>query len=519
MSAKSEFSFQFFFMILLLFFYNSASGQFREKVQKIFKSIDNNGDGRIEKLISRFEKGQPVSTTFDDAVYEAVFLENFEPMEDDYQPLDVQPKSTNGGYRLQSGLYTMNARSFCLRGYTHGPSKGDGHLYAPMKGKKAGLVQAIIRNYALNPDIPQQDVQVLLWAIIAGSDMKTLGHHHAQTLNLLFTPQELLTFAGKDWLDGYAQKQFDELKKVIFNKTPPQLQALLDADNKIRTMVSENKTFQEIEKFAILAGVAPREMIREVSKGQWSYHPDGFFVRFFPNGYSQTRVDVYVPFDNAVRLDSDGNATEINFQANQPKIVVFDPSGMVASPANRPSQRIGISPVPVDPTKGQYEIIFYGYGAGQEVPVSRNNLELHSSLAGHMFMGFAKDGRIEQVKGLSPEKDGEGGDVRTETDESHLLGYHSHCFVVKVTPQQYFEALNVVMGSYFIGTNDCVSYADKIADLLGLKTPELADGIVFPYEYILYLINNNRETGTSNHPYCDIKPIQHSLARYNPRNS
>jgi hypothetical protein len=343
-----------FLAIVCLFQSQQVFGQFdkwKKKVEeKAEQVLDGDSEGRTNKLIAKFEKGQPISTTFDDAIYEADFLGNFEPNENEYRPLDIQPKAEKVGYKLQSGFYTLNARSFCLRGYTYGPSKGDGHLYAPLKGKKADFVQSIIEHFAAKPEVPQQDVQVLIWAIIAGADMNTLGEQHSKTLNSLFTTKELLDLTAKGWADEYVDSQITEWKKSLLGKTPAKLQELLDADEKIRSMVKGNKSFQEIEKVAIIAGVAPRDMIREVSKGRWSYHPDGYFVRFFPNGYPQTRVDVYVPYKDAVQTDASGKAVGLNVDAKESKEVIFNPSGMVASPANRPSQRIGVSPVPVTPT-------------------------------------------------------------------------------------------------------------------------------------------------------------------------
>lgn len=305
---------------------------------------------QVKNLLSQFEKGQPISTSFDDAIYEAPFLSDFEPNENEYSHLALQPKTENGaGFRLKSGFYTMNAKSFCLKGYTHGPSRGDGHLFAPMKGKRADFVQSIIEHYATRPDVSQQNVQVLLWAIIAGADLKTLGKQYSATLASLFSPEELLRLTAQGYLEGYTQKYMDDVRGWLGGKIPAELKKLLDADDQIRTMVRENRTFQEIERFAVLAGVPQRDMIREVSRGQWSYHPGGFFVRYFPNGYRQTRVDVYVPFDSAVVTDSGSKAVAINQAAKQPKEVVFTPASMVAAPANRPSQRIGISPIPVNP--------------------------------------------------------------------------------------------------------------------------------------------------------------------------
>ena len=261
----------------------------------------------------------------------------------------MQAKAKTGGYILRSGVYSMNAKSFCLRGYTHGPSRGDGHLYAPLEGKKANLVQSILESYGDKPEISQKKVQVLLWAIIAGADMNTLGEQHSKTLNELFTVQELLEFQGKDLLNGFADNQLNEFKKLAFDNASPKLRNLLEADNKIRNMVQQNKSFQEIERVAILAGAAPREdMIREVSKGRWSYHPDGFFVRFFPNGYSRTRVDVYVPFEGDLSYDALGKPKLVENNSPMVKEIVYNPSKMVASPANQSSQRIGLTTLPVD---------------------------------------------------------------------------------------------------------------------------------------------------------------------------
>jgi hypothetical protein len=257
----------------------------KKQVQtKVEEKIIGDNDSRTAKLIAKFEESKPISTTFDDAIYEADFLSDYEPEDNAYRPLDLQPRAERGGYILHSGLYTMSARSFCLRSSTHGPSRGDGHLYAPMKGKKSGFVQSIIEQYAAKPEIPQQDVQVLLWAIIAGADMDELGERYAKTLTSLFTTDELLVLTAKGWAEGYAQKQFDELRGMIVGKTPEKLQALLDADHNVRTLIKNNKSFREIEEVAILAGIAPRDMIREVSKGRWYYHPDGFFIRFFQVG-------------------------------------------------------------------------------------------------------------------------------------------------------------------------------------------------------------------------------------------
>jgi hypothetical protein len=300
-------------------------------------------------LWKQFNQQSPITTTFDDAIYEAPALHDFEPEEMEYRPMDIQPKAPGGGYILQSGVYTINAKSFCLRGYTHGPTRGDGHLYAPLKGQKADLIQAILERYGNQPNLDQRNIQVLLWAIISGADMNKLGEQHAATLHQLFSPQELLEFQGRDMLKGFAQDQLRTLKKMAIGNT--KLSKVLEADTEIRRLVVQNRPFEEIERIAILPGIAPaRDMVREVSKGRWSYHPNGFFVRFFPKGYPQTRVDVYVPHEGDLAFDAAGRPRIIENDTPKVKEVIFNPATMVASPANQSSQRIGTSDVPVKRT-------------------------------------------------------------------------------------------------------------------------------------------------------------------------
>lgn len=442
-----------------------------------------------DNLWQRFNQKSPISTSFDDAIYEAGYLHDFEPEQIEYRPLDIQPKSSSGGYVLRSGVYSMNAKSFCLRGYTHGPSRGDGHLYAPLKGKKAGFIQTIIERYGEKPEIPQQNVQVLLWAIIAGADMNALGEQHSKTLNELFTIQELLEFQGKDWLNGIADEQINEFKRWAYNNASPKLRNLLEADDKIRAMVQQNKSFQEIEKVAIIAGAAPREdLIREVSKGRWSYHPDGFFVRFFPNGYPQTRVDVYVPFEGDLSFDAKGEPKLIG-KNDLPKAkqVIFNPAISVAVPANQSSQKIGPSQNPVTPSPN-LKIKFYAYPMGTEVIKSDGSS--HTSLSGHIYVGFLVDDKLQVVKGFGP--DGESyWESSSLSEETHLVRFAEKEFEVGVTPLSYNQAININKFGYFLGVNDCVSYADDVADMIGLNTPSFINAVATPMGFLEYLIDHN----------------------------
>ena len=454
--------------------------------------------GSAEKALKKFNNNSPITTNFDDAIYEVDLLKDFEPSQEDYLPLDVQPTDSQGSFKLKSGLYTANFKSFCLRAGTHGPSKGDGHLYAPLKGPKKKFVNAILQRYGEKPHISQQNIQVVLWAIIAGADMGSLNSKYSKTLNDLFSYDEMLIMTGENYLKGIGEKGLDILKKASLNKLSPGLKKIIEAERKIKDLVTQNKTYKQIESLAILAGVAPAiDMVRSVTKGRWSYHPDGYFLRFFPNGYKKTRVDVYVPPSQSVALDASGKVISIKHKLESEKEVIFNPSNVVATPANRSSQRIGISPVPVNTDK-KYEITFYAYPEGKVV--KKKNGETVESRFGHIYLGFFIEHQLQQVKGFSPilmksiwEED-KAGVVDQFTDESHLISFAEKSFSVWVTKEQFFRAINVDKDNYFIGVNDCVSYADNVADELGLNTPSLLnlEMELWPMGYIDFLIKNNK---------------------------
>jgi hypothetical protein len=321
----------------------------------------------IDKAINLFESKSAISTTFDDARTEVLQLENFEPNESAFTNIQMMPKDEKGGYKLSSGLYKMKAKSFCLKGYSYGPSKGDGHLYAPLKGPRSELITEIIRAYGIHPEVKQEDVQVLLWAIIAGTDINKLASKHINTFHQLFGVEQFTRIAARDYAKGYTTKQIKQLKKLAGNKLAPQLKPFFDANQKINEFVTNDIPYDQIERIAVLAGVAPaKDMIREVSKGRWSYHPDGYFIRYFPNGYKVTEVEIFVPYKSNIALDKKGNISKFKLGSDSIANVTYDPSKMAAVPANRSSQRIGISPLPVDDVDCFFE------GVGGIVGVSQN---------------------------------------------------------------------------------------------------------------------------------------------------
>ena len=221
------------------------------------------------------------------------------------------------GYVLTPGYYQIQLKSFCLKAGTYAPSKGDGYLFAPLKGPKEEIINALVKNWYKHQDIPQEQVQSLVWAVIAKSSLKNLNTESKLVAARLLSKDQLLKLSkmGLDFIPA------DKMSKAKSNLPQP-VQIALDAENKIRNFFSSSSSsYAELERLAMISGVNPEKS--EIQYGTWGLHPDGYWVSYEPNGYREMTVKIFVP----------ENLTSVN----------FIPSDQVAVPANTSSQRLMLS--------------------------------------------------------------------------------------------------------------------------------------------------------------------------------
>jgi hypothetical protein len=228
-------------------------------------------------------------------------------------------RTPSGGFVLRAGSWEMHAQSYCLKAGTHGPGGGDGYLYAPTEGPAAEHVLAILHGSVTHPEIPQSEIQTLLWAIIARAKFEDLSTRHKTVAQQLLTPRQLATLNRNalDLLPGPALS-------AALAEMPPLVRQAFEAEASLRRMLSDPaSTFEQLERTAVLAGLAPVGAgSREVAEGRWSRHPDGYYVRYLPRGYSHTLVQLWVPEGS----DAIGRQ--------------FDPATHVAVPGNTARQRL-----------------------------------------------------------------------------------------------------------------------------------------------------------------------------------
>jgi hypothetical protein len=273
--------------------------------------------GKKVPLLDKVLKKQPITTSLEDAQWEDAEKDDFEPKK--FSKLTALERTETGGFILKEGAYSMQTQSYCLKAGTHGPGGGDGYLFAPTAGPAQDAIISILRGSVAKPEIPQQDIQVLLWAIIARAKFEDLDSNLKLTASQLLTTKQLASL-NRSVTDMVSLSTLDRAGV----KVPETLRKVLESEARLRQMLATPGTsFAEMERVAVLSGAAPLgEGSRDVPSGRWSVHPDGYYVRYLPSGYSSTRVEIWVP------------------QGSPSVGKEYDPATHIAVPGNTARQRL-----------------------------------------------------------------------------------------------------------------------------------------------------------------------------------
>jgi hypothetical protein len=302
-----------------------AQAQFGGLGKKLLdKGTEMASGGGLNKIL---KQPQAITTSFKDVNKTGSkppsFMDGQTP-----EPLYLLPKTPEGAYKLCAGFYEMICKSYCLHAGTRGPSSGDGYMLAPVLGPKRDVVILILKHAEKHPEVNQHSIQVLLWAIIARTRFVDFGTDIKLTATTLLSPNELLMLEG-----GALGVLPASVMAKAKDQLPPAAQSVFEAENNIRQLAaSGNASYEQMEKYAMIAGLAPQPD-PEVPSGIWSLHPDGYYIRFIPHGYSRTTVQIYVPKE---LVDT------------KPGLIYDGPNG-IACPANVGAQRLAQTNEPLNP--------------------------------------------------------------------------------------------------------------------------------------------------------------------------
>lgn len=297
---------------------NTANAQFGDLLNKATKAAAAKGTKALG-LDNILKQPEAISTNFEDVNRVGEQMPDFHN-DQQFARLTDLPKKSEGGYILKAGHFEIFNKSYCLKAGTFAPSSGDGYMFAPVEGKKKEVVIAIIKSAEKHPDVKQSDIQMLLWTIIARTKFSDYSGSVKATAIRLLTPKQLLQLEG----GALGILPFDVVQKAK-DQLPNELKLVFEAENNIRNLVSSGSySYAEFEKYAILAGMAP--LRTDAPSGIWTLHPDGYYVRYFPSGYSKTKTQIYVPEETIAALKG--------------KELIYDASDDIACPANTGSQRL-----------------------------------------------------------------------------------------------------------------------------------------------------------------------------------
>jgi hypothetical protein len=276
------------------------------------------GDKITKKVPNLLSGKPPITTSLPDAKWGDSSKDGFAPREPERSLMTLQ-RTPNGGFVLQPGYYSIQDQSYCLKAGTHGPGGGDGYLYAPPKGPAEDAVMTIVRNSVNHPEIHQHEIQQLLWAIIARAKFEDLQPELKSVASRLLTPRQLASL-NRNALDALSGNALTD----ALGGVPEPLRQIAQAEAQLRQMLTTpGASFAEMERVAVLSGNAPLGPgSQDVPSGRWSVHPDGYYVRYIPSGYSSTRVEIWVP------------------QGSPAVGKEYDPATQIAVPGNTARQRL-----------------------------------------------------------------------------------------------------------------------------------------------------------------------------------
>lgn len=214
-------------------------------------------------------------------------------------------------YRLIPGFYTGTQKTFCLHAGGGGSDDATAYLPAPFKGTRADLIYGVVARYHREPELVQVDVQLLLWGLLAGVPVSQMSPAVQGVATKLLTVGEL----------ARAEELPEKLGAIAFDEAmaaaPTELRSGLEVTHRLQDLLTQGTaTYEEIQRIAVPPKSVPRSL------GTWAW-ADGYWIRYFPESYSKTRLEVWVP---------QGPPVQVNL------------ARLIAVPGQSFLQRLGIGP-------------------------------------------------------------------------------------------------------------------------------------------------------------------------------
>jgi len=273
-------------------------------------------------------KAEPLTTNFSDTIHPDTLPPSIDPKA--FAPLSKLPRTDDGAFLLKVGIFEVYAQSYSLDTGERSWARGAAFYPAPIKGRRARVIADVLKQIELHPDMPQDNVQQLLWVIVQGTDLEKMPAPMQQTAARILPKESLTLLQGANAANAITNRLLGivnnrlskdkQLQKDVADATGKAKQ--LDQDYGVTDTVNAVKEASASQTVATAGDVVPR--------GTWAQMPGGFYVRYLPEGYARAHVQVIVP-----QAAIDG--------ADPKRPLVFDPTQFLAVHCQTPPQRLGIS--------------------------------------------------------------------------------------------------------------------------------------------------------------------------------
>lgn len=224
-------------------------------------------------------------------------------------------RSDDGSFILKTGIFEAYVQSYSLEP-NDCANRAAGFYAAPIKGRRAEVIAAVLKQAELHPDVPQGDIQAVLWAIVSGAELEKMPPPVQHTAARIL-PQDLLA-----QLRGAVQAQAAE-------------KALMSWLNQRVRNPAAKQSAATAGKWGGGNVASPQAVGSQVGglgepvlRGTWAQMAGGWFVRYLPEGCAKTKLQVIVP-DTATA------------QATSP--LLFDPTQFLAVHTQAPGMRLGLT--------------------------------------------------------------------------------------------------------------------------------------------------------------------------------
>ena len=335
-----------------------------------------------------FMNNRPLETTFDHTLGQVRMLDRVEITR---APGDMTrlARTSNGGFVLQPGLWEGTFESYCLRAATWAPGAGDGYLWAPIRGSRAGAIATILRATVRHPNIPRDDVQMLLWAILSKTPVHDMPPALQAAARALLPASEINAIN----VSGIKAMEIADRTRLFRGVTGP-IRQVLDVESQLRYEFSKaNANYEEIERIAVLAGAPPPENRNAVKRGQWSPHPGGYFVRYFPDSFARTKVQVLRPAPVRIERDQLNRIVLMEYARGKTEIAYNDAIAPRPHPANKRLTAYAFKTVRITRrgAGGAPQVVEYkdqGYAFHQSQPRRRGIVAMAADIVHNAFVAL-----------------------------------------------------------------------------------------------------------------------------------